>query len=156
MWPVGLTSFLLNEKKTVNLLCPFQKAFGIEVQARSWASSKFAPTYQSPGHGREPKQEIFLRIQESSQILLDQKPQRQRDIGLVPFDLARHQTHGLYLELVKEWVVKQYKIITLNLQILPISSAILWSARSYSYFKIKWQKTKNNKASLYFVFITKK
>ena len=88
--------------KTINLLCPFQKAFGIEVQARSWASSKFAPTYQSPGHGREPKQEIFLRIQESSQILLDQKPQRQRDIGLVPFDLARHQTHGLYLELVKE------------------------------------------------------
>ena len=49
-----------------------------------------------------PKQEIFLRIQESSQILLDQKPQRQRDIGLVLFDLARHQTHGLYFELVKE------------------------------------------------------
>ena len=40
--------------KTINLLCPFQKAFGIEVQARSWASSKFALAYPSPGHGREP------------------------------------------------------------------------------------------------------
>ena len=40
--------------KTINLLCPFQKAFGIEVQAHSWASSKFALAYQNPGHGREP------------------------------------------------------------------------------------------------------
>jgi hypothetical protein len=49
-----------------------------------------------------PKQEIFLQIQESSQILLDQKPQRQRDIGLVPFDLARHQTHGLHSRLIEQ------------------------------------------------------
>ena len=100
---MGATSLQLenlDQKDNNNLLYPFQKASGIEVQVRFLVLSKFALACQHPKNGKGLEREIVQRIQESFRILLDQKPQHRKDIGRVPFDPAPRRNRGLRSRLI--------------------------------------------------------